>query len=122
MKKLTIISTLFFASQISFAQTTQESACPPPKYSAGQTSAQVNADTRRYVDCVKQYRERENARRAEEGRANREEKANRERIQREERERLQAERARNRERQRAERERVQQERREVERDKSRKAH
>lgn len=63
MKKiLTLIVAVLFC-QISFAQLDkpQKPPCSPPVFKKGQTSAEVNADTRAYIDCVKNYKKTHHA-------------------------------------------------------------
>lgn len=65
MKNFLQLITLFFACQISFAQNARNKECTPPVFKKGQTSAQVNADTRRYVDCVREFNKKQEDRNRE---------------------------------------------------------
>lgn len=59
MMKNLIILILIFACHFTFAQSARNKECPPPVFKKGQTSAQVNADTRRYVDCVREFNKKQ---------------------------------------------------------------
>ena len=63
MKTISLIIIVFFSSQICYSQFTVaqnvNKKCPLPKYKKGQTSAQVNEETRIYVECVKEFKERQ---------------------------------------------------------------
>lgn len=51
-----LIFSQFFLSKASKQK--QPDKCSPPKFKKGQTSAQVNEDTRNYIACVKQFKEK----------------------------------------------------------------
>ena len=66
MKKLMYYLFALFCSQLLFSQAKKPKApekCPPPQYKKGQTSAQVNEDTRNYIACRKQVKEEQEAQR-----------------------------------------------------------
>jgi hypothetical protein len=76
MKYLIII--LLFAFQIKAVAQQKNTPCPFPKFKKGQTSRQVNEETRIYIECKKQLklkedRERRDARERERLRQNDEE-------------------------------------------------
>ena len=59
-RSILLISVLFF-SQFFLSQTSkqkQPDKCSPPQFKKGQTSAQVNENTRNYIECVKQFKEK----------------------------------------------------------------
>lgn len=99
MKNIILLLVAFFALQNGFAQTVrpnQAKECPPPKFKKGQTSAQVNEDTRKYVECVTEFNKRQNERKEQLRRELAEQKAEKEK----ESQRLRQEQANERERNR----------------------